>query len=256
MAEPAFLSLAEVIDIHTDQLRRYGGQDGVRDFGLLESALAQPEASFAGEWLHQGWYDMAAAYAYHLCQNHPFIDGNKRTALACALVFLELNGLTVRDPDGRLKEAMVKIASGALSKTAFSKLLRNKRTSGVQMRQAVLQFNEQGLIPTVVQDAKTKQVLTLCYLNRAALERSLKEGKVYVFRRSQKRLMLKGETSGHVQHLREVRVDCEGKSLVFLVRQRVAACHAGYFTCYFRRLDRGQLKTVGRRVFDPEKVYR
>ena len=125
------------------------------------------------------------------------------------------------------------------------------------MLEATLQFNEQGLIPAVVQDAKTRQVLTLCYLNRAALARSLKEGKVYVFRRSLRRLMLKGETSGHVQRLREVRVDCEGKSLVFLVRQKVAACHAGYFTCYFRRVSRtGRLQTIGRKVFDPKKVYR
>ena len=119
----------------------------------------------------------------------------------------------------------------------------------------VLRFNGHGLIPAVIQDAASKRVLTLCYLNRAALERTLKEGKVYVFRRSQRRIMLKGETSGHVQHLREVRVDCEGKSLVFLVRQRVAACHAGYFTCYFRRLKGGRLVTVGRRVFNPAKVY-
>ena len=121
----------------------------------------------------------------------------------------------------------------------------------------LLQFNDQGLIPAVVQDAKNRQVLTLCYLNREALERSLKEGKVYVFRRSQKRLMLKGETSGHIQLIKEVRVDCEGKSLVLLVRQKVAACHAGYFTCYFRRVSRtGRLQTIGRKVFDPERVYR
>ena len=125
------------------------------------------------------------------------------------------------------------------------------------MLQMVLQFNDQGLIPAVVQDAKTKQVLTLCYFNREALERSLKEGKVYVFRRSQKRVMLKGETSGHVQLIKEVRVDCEGKSLVLLVNQKVAACHAGYFTCYFRRVSRtGRLQTIGRKVFDPERVYR
>ena len=74
-----------------------------------------------------------------------------------------------------------------------------------------LRFSEQGLIPTVIQDAASKQVLTLCYLNAGALERSLREGKVYVFRRSQNRLMLKGETSGHVQLIREVRVDCEGQ---------------------------------------------
>jgi phosphoribosyl-AMP cyclohydrolase len=120
----------------------------------------------------------------------------------------------------------------------------------------VLRFNEQGLIPAVIQDAASKQVLTLCYLNRDALEKSLAEGKVYVYRRSQQRLMLKGETSGHIQRIREVRVDCEGKSLVLLVRQRVAACHAGYFTCYFRVMKRGRLATVGKRIFDPESVYR
>ena len=124
------------------------------------------------------------------------------------------------------------------------------------MLQIALQFNDQGLIPTVVQDAKTKQVLTLCYLNREALTRSLREGRVYVFRRSQNRLMLKGETSGHVQLIKEVRVDCEGKSLVLLVSQKVAACHAGYVTCYFRRVGKdGKLTTVGKRVFDPAKVY-
>ena len=120
----------------------------------------------------------------------------------------------------------------------------------------VLHFDGRGLIPAVIQDAKTKRVLTLCYLNREALETSLKTGKVYLFRRSQNRLMLKGETSGHIQTIRHVLINCEGTSLVLLVRQRVAACHAGYFTCYFRRLTpSGQLKTVGRRCFDPSKVY-
>lgn len=124
MSAPLFLTLAEVIEIHADQIRRYGGQGGVRDFGLLESALAQPEASFAGTWLHQSLDDMASAYAYHLCQNHPFIDGNKRTALASALVFLELNGVSVRDPKGLLENAMLHIASGTMTKSAFVQLLR------------------------------------------------------------------------------------------------------------------------------------
>ena len=124
MAEPLFLVLAEVIEVHADQVKRYGGHDGVRDFGLLASALAQPEASFTGEWLHRGLYDMAAAYAYHLCQNHPFIDGKKRTALACALVFLELNGVSVRDPEALLKDAMRNIASGKMSKSQCAQLLR------------------------------------------------------------------------------------------------------------------------------------
>lgn len=124
MGDPRFLTLAEVVDVHADQLQRYGGQAGVRDLGLLQSALAQPEASFAGEWLHSDMYAMAAAYAYHLCQNHPFIDGNKRTALACALVFLELNNVSLTDPAGALKRAMVKVASGRMSKPELAALLR------------------------------------------------------------------------------------------------------------------------------------
>ena len=124
MADPLFLTLAEVIEIHADQIHRYGGQGGLRDLGLLESALAQPEASFGGVWLHGNLYEMAAAYAYHLCQNHPFIDGNKRTALATALVFLELNGISVIDPRGRLKNAMFRIASSKMNKNDFARLLR------------------------------------------------------------------------------------------------------------------------------------
>ena len=120
-----------------------------------------------------------------------------------------------------------------------------------------LRFNDQGLIPTVIQDNQTKRVLTLCYLNQEALKKSLETGTVYLFRRSQNRLMQKGEASGHRQIIRDVRVDCEGKSLAFLVRQHVAACHAGYFTCYYRRLSKdGTMKTVGKRVFDPRSVYK
>lgn len=135
-----------------------------------------------------------------------------------------------------------------------------RRSSKIPKRYAalitMLHFNEQGLMPTVIQDAKSKQVLTLCYLNQAALKKSLETGTVYVFRRSQQRLMQKGETSGHIQRIRHVLIDCEGKSLVFLVQQHVAACHAGYFTCYFRRLGKeGRVVTFGRRVFDPAKVY-
>lgn len=122
--DPVFLTLAEVIDVHGDQIRRYGGQTGLRDLGLLESALAQPQASFGGQWLHEDLYAMAAAYAYHLCQNHPFLDGNKRAALATALVFLELNGVSLLDPRGRLKDAMLRMASGKVSKADFALVLR------------------------------------------------------------------------------------------------------------------------------------
>lgn len=120
-----------------------------------------------------------------------------------------------------------------------------------------LHLSAHGLIPVVIQDAKTQQVLTLCYLNRAAVRTSLQTGLVYVYRRSQHRLMQKGAISGHIQRIRQVRIDCEGNSLVFLVSQRVAACHAGYRTCYYRRLSpRGAVKTTDRRVFNPKTVYR
>ena len=121
----------------------------------------------------------------------------------------------------------------------------------------ILKFNDQGLIPAVIQDARSKRVVTLCYLNREALKKSLAEGTVYVFRRSQNRLMLKGETSGHIQLIRKIEVDCEGKSLILHVQQRVAGCHAGYFSCYYRGLSRTGRLTVGeRRVFDPARVYK
>lgn len=120
----------------------------------------------------------------------------------------------------------------------------------------LLKFNESGLIPTIIQDYKTKDVLTLCYMNQDALKKTLDEGKVYVFRRSKGLLMMKGETSGCTQKVREVFIDCEGNSILFKVDQKRAGCHTGFFTCYFRKLDKsGNLKTVGKRVFDPKKVY-
>ena len=124
MKSPLFLTLAEVIEIHNNQINLYGGQNGTRDFGLLQSALAQPEASFANRWLHEDIFLMAAAYAFHICQNHPFFDGNKRTALASALVFLELNEISLDDSKGKLLEAMFNIAKGALSKQQFAEILK------------------------------------------------------------------------------------------------------------------------------------
>lgn len=120
-----FLSLAEAIAIHNDQIERYGGQPGIRDLGLLQSALAMPRASAEGEWLHADIYEMAAAYVFHICQDHPFVDGNKRAALACGLVFLELNGVSVLDPTGRLYHAMQSVAAGRLSKNALARVFRH-----------------------------------------------------------------------------------------------------------------------------------
>src|SRR5947208_1858403 len=88
MQPPEFLTLHEVLGIHANQIELYGGSLGIRDQGLLEAALAQPEATFGGDYLHHDIYEMAAAYLFHLVQNHPFIDGNKRVGTVAATVVL------------------------------------------------------------------------------------------------------------------------------------------------------------------------
>ncbi len=124
MKEPTFLTLAEVIELHNRQVLLFGGEMGIRDIHLLESALAQPEASFGGEWLHNDLFEMASAYAFHICQNHAFVDGNKRTALDVALTFLEANGISILDPHQKLLTAMLKMANGRLNKKGFAEILR------------------------------------------------------------------------------------------------------------------------------------
>ena len=124
MKNPLFLTLAEVVEIQKDQIKRYGGDPGVRDIRLLESAVFQAQASFGEQWLHKDIFEMAAAYAYHICQNHPFVDANKRTALAAALMFLELNGISLLDPKGQLADAMFKVAKGELTKTQLTNIFQ------------------------------------------------------------------------------------------------------------------------------------
>lgn len=123
-AEPDFLSVEDVIQIHDEQIAAYGGATGVRDQGLLESAVAMPRASFGETYLHEDLAHMAAAYAFHLARNQPFLDGNKRTGLAAALVFLDLNGITVLDPQEKLYDAMIAIAERRLDKDGLAELLR------------------------------------------------------------------------------------------------------------------------------------
>lgn len=124
MSEPEFLTLDEVLGIHADQIRRYGGRAGVRDLDLLRSALGTPEASYSGEYLHGTLSEMAAAYLFHVARNHPFIDGNKRAALMCALVFLGLNGQRLEaDPDA-LHALVDGVASGRVDKSAVAVFLR------------------------------------------------------------------------------------------------------------------------------------
>jgi death-on-curing protein len=121
--EPEFLTLAEVLDIQRFQIERHGGRQGIRDRGLLESALAVPESSFDGEFLHPSLFAIAAAYAYHIAENQPFIDGNKRAALGAALVFLDMNGIFFDDPKGKLYDAMMAIAARKMTKDDLAGLL-------------------------------------------------------------------------------------------------------------------------------------
>lgn len=120
-----------------------------------------------------------------------------------------------------------------------------------------IEFDADGLIPAVITDAGSKRILVLCYLNREALERTVAEGTVYVYRRSRGEVMQKGVTSGHTQKVVEIRANCDCNSLEIRVEQRVAACHAGYYSCYYRTWDEQQQTWVDaeERVFDPDEVY-
>lgn len=124
MTESDFLTVEDVLLLHEEQLARYGGGAGVRDPGALDSAVAMPRATFDGRFVHEDLFAMAAAYAFHIAQNQPFVDGNKRAGLAAALVFLDLNGVTIADPDGRLYTAMIAIAEKRLDKDGLAALLR------------------------------------------------------------------------------------------------------------------------------------
>ena len=124
MAEPVFLTLDEILAIHADQIRRYGGSHGVRDVGLLASAIAMPEASFGGVRVHASLAEMAAAYLFHLARNHPFLDGNKRAALATALAFLWLNDQRLLADADELTELVLDVAAGSVGKADAAVFIR------------------------------------------------------------------------------------------------------------------------------------
>lgn len=121
---PEFLTLDDVLESHAEQIAQYGGIEGVRDIGLLESALAQPESMFGGQYLHADIFAMAAAYMFHLTKNHPFMDGNKRVGLESALVFLEINGHTVDASDEELVDLTLSAASGQSTKQRIADFFR------------------------------------------------------------------------------------------------------------------------------------
>jgi death-on-curing protein len=116
MKEPIFLTAEDVIYLHQYQIDHYGGTHGVRDEGLLISAVESPKASFGGEFLLQSITEMAASYLYNLVQNHPFLDGNKRAGAVSCTVFLMINGHKLNISDKEFIDLVIKIASGQLKK--------------------------------------------------------------------------------------------------------------------------------------------
>ena len=123
-----------------------------------------------------------------------------------------------------------------------------------------LKFDRDGLIPVIVQDIVNGQVVMMAYMNRASIEKTLETGKVHTYSRSRGRLALKGESSRHFQHVKEIRTDCDLDVLLIKVEQDIAACHEGYRSCFFRQFDAGggaaDWKTVEKKVFDADAVYK
>ncbi len=115
-----------------------------------------------------------------------------------------------------------------------------------------VEFGADGLVPAVAQDADSGEVLMLAYVSPAALERTRETGRAHYYSRSREELWEKGATSGHTQSVREIRVDCDADTLLYLVDQTGGACHTGFRSCFYRTLDGDR---VGERAFDPEDVY-
>ncbi|MCX7012058.1 MAG: type II toxin-antitoxin system death-on-curing family toxin [Candidatus Sumerlaeota bacterium] len=122
---PDFLSLDDVLRIHRDEIEHYGGSQGIRDQGLLESALAMPQAGFGDQYFHADIYEMAAAYLFSIVQNHPFLDGNKRTGAMSAHEFLWLNEVSLEPREKDFENLVRKVAEGAAGKADLAEFLRS-----------------------------------------------------------------------------------------------------------------------------------
>ena len=121
---PVFLTFAEAIEINQYQIGHFGGDPGIRDVDLLRSALAMPSATFDGRFLHADIAEMAAAYLYHITENHPFVDGNKRTGTMAAIIFLDLNACDFDASDAELTEPVMLTASGKMTKAELASFFR------------------------------------------------------------------------------------------------------------------------------------
>lgn len=118
-----------------------------------------------------------------------------------------------------------------------------------------LKFDENGLIPAVIQDAENGQILMVAYMNREAIERTLQSGKCTYWSRSRQKYWVKGETSGHLQHVKRVLVDCDADCLLIQVEQVGVACHTGHRSCFYREVQANELVEVEPVLIEPEKIY-
>ena len=119
-----------------------------------------------------------------------------------------------------------------------------------------VKFDKNGLVPAIIQDFKTLEVLMVGYMNKESLETTLKIGKTCFWTRSRGKLWIKGETSGHIQKIKEILIDCDSDTLLIKVEHIVGACHMGYRTCFYREYDKDDFIVVEKKLFDPEKIYK
>ncbi|MDP2168136.1 MAG: type II toxin-antitoxin system death-on-curing family toxin [Thermodesulfovibrionales bacterium] len=130
MTELLFLGLDEVVEIHRDQIERYGGSPGIRNIELLQSAVAMPAAGFGEDYLHTDIYEMAAAYLFHIVRNHPFIDGNKRTGAVASVVFLLMNGTGLHASENSFEKIVRSVAEGKTDKAGAAEFFRRNSRVG------------------------------------------------------------------------------------------------------------------------------
>lgn len=124
MLQPWFTDIDHTMRLHRSLIETYGGSEGIRDVGLLHSAPAMPQSSFGGEFLHRDLFEMAAACLYHIVQNHPFIDGNKRTGAAAAIIFLSMNDMELIVEEEALVDLVLQVACGVVGKQEVAAFMR------------------------------------------------------------------------------------------------------------------------------------
>lgn len=169
---PRFLTLDEVLSLHETAIDAHGGSHGVRDHGLLESALAMAPQSFGGEFAHEVPFAMAAAYLFHVCKNHPFVDGNKRTALAACVVFLRLNGWELGASEEAAVEAVLNISTDVWNKAKAAEWLESacRPRPSIELRNFFRNLNYQALASTfagVSAGSVEERVATILEASRA-----------------------------------------------------------------------------------------